>query len=84
MRAWAWPLAYLGAVFATLLLQAPTPVALKAGIGLVGMSVAFMTVSVLLFRFLMPYPALFLVMVPCCVALFLFLAVKALETRRWR
>ncbi len=73
---WAWPLAYLGAVFAALLLQAPAAVKPKAGIGLVVISIALMTLSLLLFRFLLPYPALFMTMVLCCVALFLHLAAK--------
>ncbi|NDR55806.1 DUF2955 domain-containing protein [Aliiruegeria sabulilitoris] len=55
-----WPFAFLGAVFAALFLQAPSPPSPKAGAMLIATAFALLLMGFVVFSVLLPYPASFL------------------------
>lgn len=62
----AWPLAFVGAIFTTLFLQAPGPMPPKVSVKLFTFALLVMAVSWILSSILTPYPVVFLAAV--CIA----------------
>ena len=62
-----WPLAFIGALFTTLFLQAPGPMPPKVSLKLFTLALLLMAVSWVLSSILAPYPLVFLAVV--CIAI---------------
>lgn len=62
-----WPMAFIGALFTTLFLQAPGPLPPKVSLKLFTLALVLMVVSYMVSSILAPYPAVFLAAV--CIAI---------------
>ncbi|MCT8161289.1 DUF2955 domain-containing protein [Pseudoruegeria sp. SHC-113] len=64
-----WPMAFLGAVFTTLFLQAPAAMPVKVSVKLFTFAIGAMLLSWVLFSLLVPYPVVFLAVVALAIML---------------
>jgi len=68
----AWPLAHVAPLFTAILLQEAAPQPVRQGLGLMGAAVASITGGLLISLFVLPYPAV-MVLVSCLVLFRMFL-----------
>lgn len=74
--AFDWPMAFVGAVFAALFLQAPAPPSFAGGVRLVLTALGLLILAAAVFSLLRPYPVLFLLGVCLAVLWALGLSVR--------